>query len=183
MGGLNPGDTGDPWPGSTGHVGAWNDGSDPPNGWDFNRLSGIEIVEGGIEAVSDGSLVTLVWNPTDVPSLQFLAPPGEASPEGIYQVRYQATDQYGGTTIDFFYTTVNGDYSMPDEDGDDLPDNFIGTMTKNPGVVQDSIDWDVSDLPDAVHHIFAKLTPGIGQDLCGPDPCEEEAVKESATES
>ena len=53
-----------------------------------------------------------MWNPTDVPSLQFLAPPGGASVEGIYQVRYQATDQYGGTTMDFFYTTVDGDYSM-----------------------------------------------------------------------
>ncbi|MCH7719727.1 MAG: PKD domain-containing protein [Planctomycetes bacterium] len=103
-----------------------------------------------------------------MPSLQFLAPPGGASVFGVYEVRYEAIDQYGGTVMEFYYSVADGDYSMS-------PDNFIGTMIKNPGIIEDSIDWNVAGLEDGVYHIFAKLIPGEGQDLCGPDNCVESA--------
>lgn len=178
--GTNSGDAGDPWPGSTGNFGPWDRDSTPDSRWLFSDISGISF--NLITPVIGGSRVEFLWNPTDVPTLQFLDPPGGETVNFIFQVRYEAVDQYGGTEMEFFYTQEDDDYTSG---------TSIGTMQKPPGVIEDSLDWNVQNLPDGVYRLFAKLSPGEGEDLCddpddpdcdipGSPDCDQVACSESA---
>ena len=160
--GINRGDAGDPFPGSTGNT-VWNETSDPDNKWWLNVDSGISFVDVA-DVPGGGSVVKFVWNPVELPNLEFVDPPGGESVDGIYQVRYNARDQFGGTTMKFYWVVEGDAYdplSFPTT-------HLIATATKPPGtVLGDSIDWDIDVpevLPERTYHIFAKLTPGEGED-------------------
>jgi len=152
----NRGDAGDMWPGSTDAT-QFNFDTTPAAVWTTqNRWTGINIRN--IEPDGNGSVkLTLSWTPTNIPSLTFLDPPGGESVSGMYPVRFRATDVFGGTEIELYYTQDPTDLSI---DGNLVNANLKGT----PGTIEDSLDWNVSDIPDGRYHIFAKLIPGPGLD-------------------
>lgn len=152
----NDGDAGDMWPGSTDAT-QFNFNTNPRAVWTTqNRWTGLDIQN--VEPDGNGSVrLTLSWTPTNIPSLTFIEPPGGESTSGSYQVRYRATDVHAGTTIELYYT----------QDSEDLAigGNFINAKQKNaPGTVEDSQTWNVTNIPDGVYQVFAKLIPGPGLD-------------------
>jgi len=155
--GGNTGDGGDLWPGESNNV-TFGFETDPPATWDTqNRWTGLNITN--IEPDGSGSTtVTLSWTPTDIPSLQFTVPPGGETVHSIFQVRFMATDVFGGTTIELYRTTDPNNLTTS-------PSNLIGSMPKvAPGTVPISMDWDIRGLTDGRYFLFAKLIPGRGQD-------------------
>ncbi|MCH7701018.1 MAG: PKD domain-containing protein, partial [Planctomycetes bacterium] len=172
--GVNPGNAEDAWPGDPDlfadsslepNFGPWNRDSFPTNRWKLVRVSGIEIAS--IESVNGGSRVTFVWKPADVPSLEFIDPPGGSSfGSGVYPIRYEANDLFGGTTMEFYYTLNDGDYTTG---------TLIGIKEKPLGLIADDIDWDLADIDDNVYYVYAKLIPGEGVGDCDGEPCVEAA--------
>ncbi len=156
----NRGDGGDIWPGTSGNT-EFNFDTVPAAVWDAqNRWTGLNI--SNIEPDGEGSVrLTLSWTPTNLPGVEFVDPPGGASVGSIYQVRYEATDVFGGTTIHLYYTTDENDITVKNPPATDS--NYIGTRVKGtPGTIQTSMDWDISQVPDGQYHVFAKLVPGQG---------------------
>ncbi|MCH8242998.1 MAG: PKD domain-containing protein, partial [Planctomycetes bacterium] len=156
--GGNTGDAGDVWPGSTGAT-QFNFTTTPSSSWPTEtRWTGLNITD--IQPDVGGSVVlSLSWVPTNIPSLQFIDPPGGESVASIYQVRYDVTDVFGGTQISLYYTN-NGDV-LPD------PSNatFINGRSKIiPGTTRQSLDWNIGGVPDGRYFIFAKLVPGSTPD-------------------
>jgi PKD repeat protein len=179
---VDRGDAGDPWPGSTGAT-RFNYDTTPAATWyTQNSWIGLDILD-VIPDEGGSILVKLNWVPTSIPSLRFVDPPGGESVASIYQVRFDATDVYGGTTIRLYYIpdvkvcSGNGD---PCSENADCPDdefcryetviapgetNFVGQRKKStPGTNAMSISWNIGSIPDGRYVVFAKLIPGQGAD-------------------
>ncbi len=151
------GDEGDPWPGSTGAT-RFNFYTTPAAVWHQTRAwTGLDV----LDVVPDGNgavQLKLIWVPTSIPSLRFVNPPGGTSVGGRYTINVDATDVYGGTTIDLYRTQDPDNVSISGS-------NRIGTIVKNrPATRRLSLDWNVDALSDGRYHVFAKLTPGPGAD-------------------
>ncbi len=183
----NGGDDGDIWPGSTGAT-QFNFDTNPSATWYApNSWTGLDITN--VQPDGMGSVrVTLTWMPTNIPSLRITTPPGGESTGGIYPVGYEATDVYGGTTIQLYYmedektcraTTTNTCIRDDDCQGgtQGAPDfcryNVHSTSRTTIGgsfpkgtahTVRDSKDWDITGVDDGRYVVFAKLTPGVGSD-------------------
>ena len=101
--GVNYGDDGDPWPGST-NAQHFSFDTDPASRWYAqNSFTGLEI-KSVVPDLSGSAVVTLNWMPTEVPSLSFIDPPGGTSigvPGGkeIYQIRSRMIDTFGGSWL------------------------------------------------------------------------------------
>lgn len=154
--GQNGGDAGDVWPGATGNV-RWDRNSDPNNRWYSGQGSGLDITN--IVTQPNSSLVTFRWTPRELPIFTWVQPPGGVSVNGIYQLRYFAYDQFGGTTIEFF--AFQNQVGQPLSYDGGIP---MGTTTKTPGEVDASFSANVSFLPDGTYTFFARLNPGFGAD-------------------
>lgn len=157
------GDAGDPFPGSTNNT-RFNCSSNPSARWyNGNACSGLDIYN--IQPDAAGSMrMTVTWLPTAVPSLRFIDPPGGTSvgtpPQVTYNIRAQVTDRYGGTTINFYYTTDENNVTIVAGAGS----NRIGTVRKQvPGSTNESINWNIANRPDGRYFIFAELVPGVGE--------------------
>jgi PKD repeat protein len=161
---VNRGDAGDPWPGSSDNTHFACDTLPASEWYTENACTGLEV----LDIAPDGSgsaLVTFNWTPTSIPSLKFIDPPGGVSVGSIYQIRTEANDVYGGTTIRFYYKKKQ-DTGTPDFTGS----TFISPQKKKttPGSTELSIDWNISSgVPDGSYFIFADLIPGQGAD--GPE--------------
>lgn len=156
--GENTGDAGDPWPGATGST-QWNATSDPDNKWWSGQSSGLSI--SAIEELENSSVVTFRWTPRELPTFSWIQPPGGVSINGVYALRYQAFDQFGGTRIRFF--------AIEDVRGEELTWEGIplpGFKDKSPGDVTDVYQATVRDLPDGTYRFYAQMQrkPGGGSD-------------------
>lgn len=154
--GRNEGDAGDTWPG-TSNATVWNRGTDPSNLWYNGQGSGLDITN--VQHLLNSTRVTFRWTPRELPTLDWVQPPGGVSVNGVYQLRYFAYDNYGGTSIEF--------YAFRNEPG--VPLSYIGgipvgTTTKSPGDVDGVYGADLSILPNGTYTFFAKLVPGVGAD-------------------
>ena len=153
--GENYGDTGDPFPGSEG-VTVWNAFTDPDSSWWGHVRSDIEIVDVVEEPMQ--STVTFYWHPHVVPELTINRPPGYEVVNGNFEIGYEAWDQWGGTTIEFYYDRDDGGW-----DGTQVDPN--SPATKVPGFVNDTYPIPLSDLEgDGTYYFYARLVPGPGQD-------------------
>ncbi len=154
----NTGDLGDMWGSIPDGATKYNFDTTPSATWTSqNRWTGIDISD--VRPDNFGSVsVTLSLTPTNIPSLKFINPPGGETVGSTFQVRYEATDVFGGTDIELYYTTDPNDLSTG-------ASNRIGSKTKGaPGTIRSSIDWNISAVPDDRYFIFAKLIPGVGAD-------------------
>ena len=102
QGGTQCGDDGDPWPGSTGAT-QFGPNTNPSATWRNPRAlwTGLNITN----IVPDGAgsvRLTLSWTPANIPSLTFINPPGGQTVNGVYNVKMEATDVFGETTIRVF---------------------------------------------------------------------------------
>lgn len=154
--GTNMGDAGDPWPGSSGAV-LWNRDTSPPAKWYNGQSCGLDITN--IQQLANSSLVTFHWSPRELPTFEWIQPPGGISVNGIYNLRYLAFDQYGGTTIEFYASR-----SVPD-----TPPSYdfqfsLGQTTKAPGEIDGVYPAQVHTLADGVYTFYARLVPGVGVD-------------------
>lgn len=177
------GDEGDPWPGSTGAT-EFNFNTNPAARWyTQHRWTGIDISD----VVPDGAgsvQLKINWVPTTIPSLRFRQPPGGVSVGSDFQVRFDATDVFGLTTISLFYIedkkTCSGNGAAC-TDHSDCPtgqrcryDTTLGSGRRaelierrrktTTGTAELSFNWDISDVPDGRYVLFAKLAPGVGAD-------------------
>ncbi len=154
--GISPfGDAGDPWPGTSGAT-QFSCTTDPASQWyTLNQCTGLSVVD--VQPQSQGRmLVTFNWQPTSIPTLGFIDPPGGSSRDGIYTIRVNVSDVFGGTTIRFYYTTDRQDTTITGT-------NFIGELQKsNPGQNELAFDWNINGLPDGRYFLFAELIPGPG---------------------
>ncbi len=155
---VNRGDSGDPWPGSTGNT-QFDCGTVPASEWyTDNACTGLEVLD--IVPDENGSaLVTFNWTPTNIPSLKFIDPPGGVSVGPIYTVQTEATDLFGGTWIRFYYTT--------DETGTPNPATatLIALRQKTtPATTNISVPWNITGRPDNRYFLFADLIPSLGAD-------------------
>lgn len=152
----NSGDAGDPWPGST-LAQTWNRDTDPNNRWYNGQGSGLAIT--AIKQNMNSTDVTFRWSPQELPTFSWVQPPGGVSVNGVYQLRYHAYDQYGGTTIEFYAHRV-----VPGQEPIYQPDYDLGDKTKSPGAVDGVYAADISRLDDGTYMFYAKLVPGEGAD-------------------
>ncbi|MEP0844012.1 MAG: thrombospondin type 3 repeat-containing protein, partial [Phycisphaerae bacterium] len=152
--GENAGDSGDPWPGSTGNT-VFNDDSDPNSRWYGNTRSGLAITD--IQNFPDDSLVTFLWEPHLVPEFSFIRPPGGSVTNGMFNLRGQAYDFFGGSSIEIYADTDNVGY-----DGV----RVAGPIPKiNPDALQMLIPIPLNLLvSDGDYYFYARLIPGAGQD-------------------
>ncbi|MCH8963336.1 MAG: PKD domain-containing protein [Planctomycetes bacterium] len=99
--GGNTGDAGDPFPGFCDAT-EWNIDTDPDNSWwdSPNDDSGIEIID--IRNELSGSQATFLWFPRDIPTLQFVQPPGGRSIDGNFPLIVRWSDQHAGTGLTIF---------------------------------------------------------------------------------
>ena len=157
----NFGDAGDVFPGATAKRN-FNLSSTPSAVWYAQESwTGIDISD--VRADGQGSVaVTLSWTPTSIPSLRFIDPPGGSSTDGNYQIRVEATDVHGGTTIEL-YSTRASEFTSVDDSTNNV--QLVGTIEKvNPGTRLLTFDWDVSSMEDGAYFLFAKLIPDRGAD-------------------
>lgn len=155
--GGNTGDIGDLW-GAPGSATRYNFSTTPPAIWSSqNSWTGMDIMD--VRPDGQGSVsLTLSLTPTNIPSLRFIEPPGGETVGTVFQVRFEATDVFGGTTIELYYTTDPLNLSTSAA-------NRIGSQTKGaPGTVPSSMNWNIGSLPDGRYWLFAKLIPGPGLD-------------------
>lgn len=155
----NNGDAGDPWPGTSGAT-TFNFQTTPAAVWNqLNRWTGLDVTN--VEPDGSGSvLLTLSWTPTNLPGLRFTNPPGGDSVESIYQVRFVATDVFGGTTIEIYFTQDENDLTVFGNGA-----NRIAQIRKTSvGTVEMSVDWNVTSVLPGRYFLFAKLIPGLGID-------------------
>lgn len=156
--GVNSGDGGDPFPGTSGRR-QWTEESTPSSRWYGQIRSGIEIRD--LVTNPTFSIATFHWNPRVVPELEFLRPPGGAVVGGNYMIGYEAWDKDGGTHIEFYWDDNNEGYETEDLDGSRL----IGApASKTPGFVEQQHAVPLSQLSDGTFYFFARLVPGPGQD-------------------
>ncbi len=153
----NAGDFGDLWPGAS-NATTYNFDTTPRAVWTSqNRWTGIDITN--VVPDGEGSVsLTLSLTPTNIPSLRFVDPPGGETVGSNYQVRFVATDVFGGTTIELYYTTDPTNLTTS-------ASNRIGSRLKGaPGTIPSSLNWNIAGVPDGRYTIFAKLVPGLGAD-------------------
>ena len=181
----NFGDAGDIWPGST-EATSFNFETTPPATWyTQNSWTGLDV----LDIIPDGSgsvQLKLNWVPTTIPSLRFLDPPGGQSVGSDYQIRFQATDVYGGTRIRMFYTKAEKRCSetgtVCKKHSDCVATNvtepnicrytlspttqsFIGETDKvTPGTNRLSLNWNVAGVANGRYALYAKLLPDEGAD-------------------
>jgi PKD repeat protein len=148
----NSGDDGDPFPGAAGTT-TWGPDTDPSNRWYTDEGSGLEItnvVEG-----ATSTFVTFGWKPRELPSFEWVQPPGGTSVNGNYTLRYFAFDQKGKTKIEFYV----------DDDQKGFDGQFLTTATKPTGDVDGATAINVSNLPNGTYSFYARLNPGaIGEE-------------------
>jgi len=155
----NAGDFGDMWPGSS-NTTTFNFDTIPSATWTAqDRWTGLSVT--GVEPDNAGSVrLTLSWTPTNISSLRFINPPGGESVAGIYPVRFETTDVFGGTTIQLYYTKNPNDLTILVGGA-----NRIGQRIKGaPGTIRTNMNWNVTGVPDGRYYVFAKLLPGAGAD-------------------
>ncbi len=163
--GSSSGDAGAPFPGTSG-VTTFNVMTDPNNKWyddDTDAGSGINILD--IEPVTTvtgavGHNVTFLWTPREVPTLDFIEPPGGEVNGNIYKIRYEVFDLFGGATIEFF---VDDDINDGMYDGVSIG----GGVTKPPGRLEGTHQTDVTVAPFADggdFYLYARLYPGTNDD-------------------
>jgi len=157
--GVNNGEDGDLWPGTSGNTHFSFDTVPPARWYTQNAWTGISITD--IRPDGLGSVaIDITWTPTSIPGLSFTTPPGGVSVADIYQVRAQVTDVYGGTDVRFYYTDDPDDISIEPAGG-----NYVASHNKiTPGTHDASVDWDIAGIPDDVYYLFAELIPGHGSD-------------------
>ncbi|MCO6438986.1 MAG: PKD domain-containing protein [Phycisphaerae bacterium] len=151
------GDAGDPWPGST-NKRVFDCSTNPASRWyTLNACSGLEVRNVSLDGNGSASVI-FNWQPTNIPSLSFIDPPGGTSVNKQYQVRFRAADVYGGTTIRLYFSQDVDDFTQSAA-------NRIGDVVKStPGFVNLSRQWNITGLADGQYFIFAHLVPGIGSD-------------------
>ena len=158
--GENMGDAGDPWPGESNAV-LWNGGTDPSNRWWDGQACGLQIT--AIDEQEDQTDVTFYWSPRELPTFAWIQPPGGISVNGIYQLRYRAYDQFGGTAISFYATESDLSEQDPGYDNGILLN--ATPETKAAGEILGAYGADVSMLEDGKTYTFyARLDPGVGDD-------------------
>ncbi len=153
--GENMGDPNDPFPGGDA-ITVWGAVTDPSSNWWDEVRSDIEIVD-VVQGPSE-SVVTFFWHPHEVPELTINRPPGYEVVNGNFEIGYEAWDQWGGTTIEFYYDRDDGGW-----DGSQVDPN--SPATKVPGFVNDMYPIPLTDLEgDGTYYFYARLVPGPGQD-------------------
>ncbi len=151
--GENGGDGGDPWPGNLGMT-EWNAFTDPNSQWWGQERSGLEIT--GIATYPNSSVVTFLWDPYVVPTLDIINPPAGSVVGGNYVLAYEAFDHFAGTTIELYYDDDDADY-----DGVMIPPAVDKTT---PGIEQETHLVPLAFMPDGVYHFYAHMYPGVGED-------------------
>jgi len=165
--GISPfGDAGDPFPGSSNRR-TFDCGTNPSSTW-YNpsgQCTGLSVRD----VVPDGAgniAVTFNWQPTNIPAVTFVDPPGGTSVTVSptierYKVTFDSTDVFGGTTIKLYY--INEDTNDLAKLKTAIGTNLIGTLNKlTPGRLQLSMDWNVKPIADGTYYVFAELIPGPG---------------------
>lgn len=179
-GGVNVGDAGDPFPGSTGAT-VWNYDTFPKahSRWEGGAFSGIEITD--IIEASGRTRVMFKWTPTMVPSLSFVNPPSGSTVDGVYSIAYQAYDLYAGTTLEFYYVkddkAFDPDTGLPTYDGFPIaPPPAHSRGKETPRILESgTMPWDLTlntdqaDHPDpgvgdGRYYIYCRLVPGVGEE-------------------
>ncbi|HVP13218.1 MAG TPA: thrombospondin type 3 repeat-containing protein [Phycisphaerae bacterium] len=156
--GVNNGDAGDPFPGSTGRK-QWNDVTDPSSKWWAQMPSGLSITD--IQEQSTYSEVTFFWDPHWVPTLRFTAPPGGDVVYGNYTLKYEAFDFFGGTKINLYIDPNSSGHGgtkitpVPPQ---------TNPQSKAPGPVQGAFSVPLSGLSDTSYYFYAWLDPEAGSD-------------------
>ncbi|MCG3127498.1 MAG: hypothetical protein CHACPFDD_02358 [Phycisphaerae bacterium] len=143
----NAGDAGDPFPGTSGRT-TWNRFTDPSNKWYTDEGSGLDITN--IVEKTYETDVTFRWTPRELPSFDWVQPPGGTSVNGQYNLRYYAYDQKGGTTIRFYV----------DDDSTGYDGAFLGATGKPLGDVDGAFKVNIGNLPNGTYAFYAKLEPG-----------------------
>ncbi len=163
-GGVDQGDDGDTWPGSTNNT-RFDCNTNPASRWNTeNTCTGL-TVENVVPDNEGSVLVTFNWTPTSLPSIKFIDPPGGASVNvapgiRIYNIRSEVTDVFGGTWVRVFRSTTDSDRTI-DPNGS----NYVGILRKtSPGTDLEVLDWNIAGIPDDQYHLFAELVPGSGAD-------------------
>ncbi|MCH9001169.1 MAG: PKD domain-containing protein [Planctomycetes bacterium] len=164
--GGNLGDAGDVWPG-TSNATKFNFRTNPKATWQDGRWTGLDVTS--VVPQLDGSiLLTLKWEPTNIPSLKFIDPPGGGTVGSEYRIQYETTDVYGRTDITLYYTQNNDGIPNPSAA------TPIATRRKGlPGTVSFTHNWDTRELADGLYYLFAKLTP----DTSVPPPPEGPEIR------
>jgi hypothetical protein len=175
-----PGDSGDPFPGTSGNFElmqsvldedglprgyGWGDYSDPDSQWYGQHLSGLEIR--AIDTQPTYSVVTFHWTPRIVPTLEFKRPPYwpyDAVVGGYFKLRWQAWDMAGGTHLELYYDTAGTGYDGTLIAADVPKDGH--TLSPVPGLVSGVAQEQIaaSIFSDATYYFYARLVPGPGQD-------------------
>lgn len=157
--GVNSGDGGDPFPGTTGNR-RWTEDTTPNSRWYGQIRSGIEIRD--IVTNPTFSVVSFYWSPRVVPELEFLRPPGGNVVAGNYLIGYKAWDKDGGTRIEFYWDNNDEGYETLNPDG---TSRLIGNpAVKAPGYVEQQHPVPLQQLADGQYFFFARLVPGEGLD-------------------
>ncbi len=169
--GENMGDDGDPFPGSTGRT-TWNRGTDPANTFYNGQPSGLEIVNitesytrngpNGQELPGPWSQVVFRWFPRELPTFEWVQPPGGVSVSGRYPLRFIAFDQFGGTRIEFYAVRT-----VQDQDPLYTQGILLGPpATKPPGEIDGIYQAPIRQLglEDGTYVFYAKMIPGRGAD-------------------
>ncbi len=180
----NEGDDGDPWPGSS-DARQFNFTTNPAARWYAqNSWTGLQILD--IRPDGHGSTaVDIKWRPTSIPSLSFINPPGGVSVPGSggverYPVNFDATDVYGGTTINIYYirdekvcsisgTVCTDDSACPAHEFCKyetlIGTNLVGSLEKiTPGTNDLSVNWNIANIANGRYVVFAELIPHEGSD-------------------
>jgi len=153
------GDGGDPWPGATDQT-TFDCSTQPASQWYTDEAcTGLDILD-VVPDQAGATRVTFNWTPTSIPSLKFVDPPGGVTVGSTYQIRSEANDVYGGTSIRFYYKKQ--DTGTPDFSGSTFISPQIKKTTSGPNDL--SINWNIAGVPDGRYFIFADLIPGIGAD-------------------
>ncbi len=156
---VNLGDAGDPFPG-TGGATRWNDEDTSPTSRWYNSgsagLSGISIED--IQTNPNESIVTFLWKPRVIPTVEITAPPGGQQDAVAFLIEYTAFDLFGGTRYRFYV----------DDDGEGYNGTALNPLkAKAPpvgGVSRDTFSVDLSLLSDGDYFFYAKPVVGPGQD-------------------
>ncbi len=152
--GVNGGDPGDTFPGTTGKTVFTYDTTPSSQWWDQSD-SGISILNIIQPANNkDPMQVVFLWNDKSIPELSFVRPPGGSTATGSYALTYDVFDVFGGSSI----------YLYRDNDQAAKYDAAIGSQltinTKRPGSVRDIFTTGTSALPDGNYYFYSLLVPG-----------------------
>ena len=156
--GENPGDAGDPFPGTSGRT-VWNASTDPSSRWYNTGTAGFSGLEmSNVVNSPTQSTITLTWRPRVLPTVEITAPPGGNVVAGDYQLGFESFDFFGGSKFEFYV----------DDDQEGYDGQLIGPQALKvaPGVVRDIYGVDLSSpfISDGESFFYARVIPGPGQD-------------------